>query len=576
MACAVSLAAGACQPVGESVPEGPAALDALVEQYVSMKRSDYQWRGADNPSSPDLSTEGFAQRIDEKRGLLAEVRGVDPTGLSPEQRIDRLLLISQLDSAIYEAEARRPWENDPTAYVPFQSISRIFGMDSLAPEERVGRLIRWLEALPGMVAEGQKNLKNPPERFTNAAMFQTTGTIRFLEQEIAELATESGDEGLKEVAAKAVASLRGYESFLKEDLLARSTGSWGLGAEAYSYLLEHRWFLEDDAESIHERGLKAFEEIEVELQEVAERIDPGKHWVEVYESLKDDHPSADQIKDAYRTQLDAAQKFLIENEAVTLPEGETVVVEDTPEAMRRSSPFGTFSSVSPFDDHLRGRLILTPIDDSMSPEQQQQRLRSHHFSWVPIIAVHEAYPGHHVAALKANENPRVLRGVVRESIFGEGWGLYTEQLMWDLGFLQGDDVRLTVLRNRLWRAARVIIDSGMHTGQMSFEEGVDLLADKVRFERFAAELEVGMYVRMPTMVLGYLIGMMEIEEIRDDDYERFGVPEKPKEFYDKLLHSGQIPPALIRLELLGEPRAGRQKVEVPQSSRARRRESTTE
>ena len=65
-----------------------------------------------------------------------------------------------------------------------------------------------------------------------------------------------------------------------------------------------------------------------------------------------------------------------------------------------------------------------------------------------------------------------------------------------------------------------------------------------------------MYVRMPTMVLGYLIGMMEIEKIRDEYYERFGVPEKPKELYDKLLHSGQIPPALIRLELLGgEPTA---------------------
>ena len=550
-ALAVALVAGACQSIEEPAPAATSNLEVLIEQFVSMKRSDYQWRGADNPTPPDLSTEGFARRIDEKRKLLTEVRSVDPAALSPEQKVDRLLLISQLDSAVYEAEARKPWENDPTAYVPFQSIARIFGMDSLAAEERAGRLTRWLQALPEMVAAGRKNLKNPPERFTNAAVFQTAGTIRFLGQEITELATDSGDEALQEAAANAVASLQGYESFLKEDLLARSTGSWELGEEAYSYLLKHRWFLEDDARSIRERGLTAFEEIEAELQEVAERIAPGKHWVEVYESLKDDHPPADGIKEAYRTQLDAAQKFLIENEVVTLPAGETVVVEDTPKAMRRSSPFGTFSSVGPFDDHLQGRLILTPIDDSMSPEQQQERLRSHHLSWVPIIAVHEAYPGHHVAGLKANENPRVLRGVVRESLFGEGWGLYTEQLMWDLGFLQGDDVRLTVLRNRLWRAARVIIDSSMHTGQMSFEEGVDLLSEKVRFERFAAGLEVGMYVRMPTYVLGYLIGMMEIEKIRDDYYERFGEPEKPKELYDKILHAGQIPPALIRLELLG-------------------------
>ena len=65
-----------------------------------------------------------------------------------------------------------------------------------------------------------------------------------------------------------------------------------------------------------------------------------------------------------------------------------------------------------------------------------------------------------------------------------------------------------------------------------------------------------MYVRRPTMVLGYLIGMMEIEKIRDDYYERFGKPEKPKELYDKILRAGQIPPALIRHELLGQEPAG--------------------
>jgi uncharacterized protein (DUF885 family) len=405
-----------------------------------------------------------------------------------------------------------------------------------------------------MLSEGRRNLREPPQRFTEAAIFQAGSTVRFLEREVTDFAASAGDEGeeLKDANAKAIAALENYRSFLEEELLPRSTGSWAIGADDYNYLLKHRWFLEDDAEAILAKGKKAFGETEAELQEVANRIAPGKHWVEVYESLKDDHPAADQIKEAYRRQLDAAQAFLIERDVVTLPSGESIEILDTPEPMRRSSPFGTFSSVKPFDENLQGRLILTPIEDWMSPEQQKERLRSHHLAWVPIIAVHEAYPGHHVAALKARENPRVLRRLVRESIFGEGWGLYTEQMMWDLGFLQGDDVRLTQLRNRLWRAARVIIDSSLHTGQMTIQEGVDFLADEVRFERYAAALEVGMYPRRPTMVLGYLIGMMEIEQIRDDFYEKFGTPEKPKDFYDKLLHSGQIPPALIRLELLGE------------------------
>ncbi len=115
--------------------------------------------------------------------------------------------------------------------------------------------------------------------------------------------------------------------------------------------------------------------------------------------------------------------------------------------------------------------------------------------------------------------------------------------MYELGFLQGNDVRLTQLRNRLWRAARVILDSSLHTGKMSFEEAVDFLVEKVRFEPYAAELEVGMYIRRPTYVLGYLIGMQELMAIREDYVRLYGEPSPPSQFYDQLLTIGSIPPS---------------------------------
>jgi hypothetical protein len=88
---------------------------------------------------------------------------------------------------------------------------------------------------------------------------------------------------------------------------------------------------------------------------------------------------------------------------------------------------------------------------------------------------------------------------------------------------------------------------------MTFEEGVDLLVDKVRFERYAAELEVGMYTRRPTMVLGYLIGMLEIADMRAAFEKKYGTPKTMNVFVDKLLRIGSLPPALVRAELLGEP-----------------------
>ena len=82
---------------------------------------------------------------------------------------------------------------------------------------------------------------------------------------------------------------------------------------------------------------------------------------------------------------------------------------------------------------------------------------------------------------------------------------------------------------------------------------MNLLVDKVRFERYAAELEVGMYTRRPTVVLGYLIGMMEIADMRATFERKYGKPKTMDVFVDKLLKIGSLPPALVRAELLDEP-----------------------
>jgi hypothetical protein len=102
-------------------------------------------------------------------------------------------------------------------------------------------------------------------------------------------------------ALAAIRALEEYHLFLRDDLMARSTGNWAIGKEHYDYILQHRWFLDADTEDILARGLKAFEETEALAQGVSERIQPGKHWSEVYERLKDQHPAVNGIKAAIRS-----------------------------------------------------------------------------------------------------------------------------------------------------------------------------------------------------------------------------------------------------------------------------------
>jgi uncharacterized protein (DUF885 family) len=532
-------------------PATSAALEPLIQQYADLERNEEDDEAGGLRA--DVSVESFRKEIDTRRELLEKVRQIEAGGLSREEDIDRRLMIGLLDATIHTAEARRVWENDASLYVPAAPIGRALEPTAAGtPQERASALTRLLQSVPGRIEQGRRNLVKPPRSYTESAIFRTEGTIKLLRAGAPGLAKEAGEQGkaLSAAADTALAALDGYRKFLREDLLPRSTGTWVLGKENYDYVLKHRWFLDADADAILARGKQAFEETEALAQQVAQRLQPGaKHWTEVYEKLKDDHPAADGIKQAYQAKIDAAKAFVIEHKIVTLPPGERVITIDTPPAMRRSSPFGTFQSVDAFGTGLEGKLVLTPIEEWMTPAQRQDRLRAHHNAWIPIIAVHEAYPGHHAEGLFRQANTRLLRKVVHESVMSEGWGLYTEEMMYEQGFLQGDDVRLTQLRNRLWRAARVIMDVSLHTGKMSYDEAVTFLADRVRFDRYAAALDVDMYTVRPTYVLGYLIGMQEIESIRRDYVAKYGEPSSPSEFYDRLLSVGAIPPALVRESL---------------------------
>ena len=543
------------EPPAPAAPESAAAassrLDALIQRYADSQASG----GFSRDELRDVTAESFLSEIAAKQALLEDVEAVAPEGLSPDASIDRRFLIGLLESDIYTAERRRLWENDASMYVPAGAIGRLLEPQAEEPvEERAASLLAVLKDITNRLDIARENLKNPPRRFTESAVFKTQGTIASLETDGASLAGAASvsEDEYAATLETAVAALKSFERFLEGELLPRSTGSWAIGKEHYDFILQRRWFFDQDAQQILERGWRAFEETEALAQEVAERIDPGKHWSEVYEQLKDNHPPADGIKAAYQEWMDAAQVFVRDKQILMLPEGERVITVDTPPAMRRSSPFGTFQTVDRFGTDLEGKLVLTPIESWMTPEQQAERLRSHHWAWVPVIAVHEAYPGHHADAIKTRENPRLLRKIARESIFSEGWGLMTEELMFELGFLKGDDVRLTQLRNRLWRAARVILDVRLHTGEMTVDEAVDFMVERVRFEHYAAQLEVGMYTVRPTYVLGYLIGMEEIMRIRSDWIAANGEPEPPSEFYDRLLTVGSLPPVLVREALLGE------------------------
>jgi len=153
------------------------------------------------------------------------------------------------------------------------------------------------------------------------------------------------------------------------------------------------------------------------------------------------------------------------------------------------------------------------------------------------------------------DSPHPLRRQMLNSLLMEGWALYCEELMREEGFYSDPRVEIFQLKDMLWRACRVIIDVGLHTGEMSFEEAVDMLVNTACLEEASAAAEVRRYAMSPTQPMTYVVGKLMLLDLRDYMRQAMGSRFDLKGFHDRLLSFGSIPPPLIIERMVAEAEA---------------------
>jgi uncharacterized protein (DUF885 family) len=208
----------------------------------------------------------------------------------------------------------------------------------------------------------------------------------------------------------------------------------------------------------------------------------------------------------------------------------------------------------PFAAGLRSDLVITSLDRDAPADRQRQHERDNCYAFARSITLHEIYPGHHTQKVhhKLATSHAPMRRFFSSPVLVEGWGLYTEDLMEETGFMTEAGVRLFKLRNALWRSARVVVDSGLHTRAMPFEAAVDLLVNEVHLDRRMAEGEVRRYTTHdnPTYPSAYLLGKTAIQELRARWQAQEGATYSLKRFHDTLLAYGSPPVKLIAARML--------------------------
>jgi uncharacterized protein (DUF885 family) len=314
--------------------------------------------------------------------------------------------------------------------------------------------------------------------------------------------------------------------------------------------------LDLDSDGLSELGLRTIGETKAAMARVAAEVDPNEDWRDVVERLKAEHPDAAGLRDRYRSEMERARRFVIERDLVTVPDGERLDVIDTPVFARTLLPYAAYMPAGPFEARQQGFFWVTPVDTGLAEADRERQLRGHGLRSIPLIALHEGYPGHHLQLVRANAGRRKARKLAWNTVFIEGWALYCEEMMKDVGFLDDPGSRLFQLKQMLWRAARVVVDVGLQTAKMSIDDAVRFMVEEAGLERINAEAEVKRYTANPSQPSSYLVGKLELMETRRLYEDRRGSGFDLKQFHDALLDVGSVPPRLARRALgIEDPRA---------------------
>jgi uncharacterized protein (DUF885 family) len=520
---------------------------AYFKQYFQLHPTDAIYYGVEGYDHllNDYSDKNHKADMIFVRESLRKLRQISTADLSADEAIDYALLEGKLTIQNYEFAKEDYRLKQPDTYNPTEVI---YILTVRATNDFAGNLVSRLNRAPAMIEQGIRNLgrkdANPPKLWTENAIEGAKGGVSFLDglADHPKVQSEIKDRAaLAGAIEKAKSAIANFADFLERYLLPRSNAPYAVGTEHFNLLLKKKHFLDHDAESLLALGEALFTKTKNELAVLAEELAPGQGIEAVARRIQENHPSSDAVLAVYDKAMSAARDFVKDRKLVTFPAKEELHVVHTPVFRRHEIPFAAYLSPSPKDPDQVGYYYVTPVTSD-------DLLREHNYVGLENTSVHESYPGHHLQFSIANCTPAAAtlpRLMNESSVFYEGWALYCEQLMQEQGFLKSKEHRFVMLKDRLWRALRIIIDVKTQTGQMTYDEAADLMVRELHFPRQQACGDLNWYSQSPAVPMGYALGWSIINRLRDQEQNRRGGSFNLCEFHDKLLSAGSISLPLV-------------------------------
>ena len=512
-------------------------LHPLSATSVGFHAHDADW--------PDLTESGRSERLAFVERWTAELGAFAADDLTRDERIDRDLILLELDGIRFaEIELRQEtWDPLEWVYLLGGGIFPLLAREFAPLADRLASVAGRLEGIPRVVDAAKVSLVGSPDRpvsrfHTETAIRQIAGVAELADDALAEAqAAASSDAAVTRVVARlenavvtAKAALTELEEHLRDIVLPRTEGEGRLGTALFTAKLRHT--LSDPELTpawILERAEREYVEVRAEMVRLARELWPT--WCAgqdrpaddeamvggVLDAMAADHPAAEDILEWCRAELARVEAFCRDRDLVGLAE-DPLEIRWTPVFMRS---FGGAMLDSPgaLDRGQKSFFAITPIPEDWTPEQAESYLREDNERMLRLLVIHEAVPGHYLQGAYANRHPSIVRSVFPSGIFAEGWAVYVTQVMMDVGYDRADPaLMLTHWKFYLRAVTNAIIDVRIHAGeafggQMTGEEAVELMVRGGFQEEAEARAKFDRARLSSTQLVTYFVGSVAMWDL---------------------------------------------------------------
>ena len=502
----------------DGMPKGAAPYEELVALWGEFRA----WR---EETGFDYGKEASSRRKGKMAVFQSRLDDMAVDQWPLPQQVEFLAVRAKFDQEEFMLRVTRPWARDPGFYI--DRMLRVTFTDLPVQGEDLAELERRLDDVPAIVAQAKQNLSDVAADYADLAIFNLSNAdgvghgFPYREVPPAGLIGWYGDllqraekdqPELVERIGSAKAAVEALRDWLTANR-ARMTGEAGVGKAAFDWYLRYVKLMPYSTEQIVTLGERELDRLWAQYA-IERHRNRDLPEIELPESATEYQQRIDDTDREIR-------RFLVDEEIITIPEYVGKLDTNVPWIVRDGGPnfWEQVQYRNPSPDHL-----------------------------------HAVIPGHRFDALVERNNPHPLRRYLTDGARAEGWAVYLEEAMMYAGLLDGRPrVRELIYLFGIFRAARMPADVWLQTNVMTADEVADYWIERVPWlDRDVARVDAEIYLRRPPGYgLGYMTGMLQMQQLLAERKRQLGDDFRLLDFHDKLMAYGRLPLSLIRWEMTG-------------------------